>query len=119
MGRGSRNRKIKIMSYIDQREPGIEWEKQNPNWTNRFKNKQSKYVEVEKTNYNFKNIKSFPETRDDVLFPHLQKLNFSHRMDALKHCNDNKIPFLWWNDIMYDLEGNRIDIGYYDLPKTK
>lgn len=104
------------MNYIDQREPGSRFEREFPNWANGFKKDLIFSSEVVKTEYNFKNIKPFPESKKDVLFPYLKGLSFSHKMDALKYCNDNQISFLWWNDSMFDLEGNSIDIGYYDLP---
>ena len=37
-------------------------------------------------------------------------------MDALKYCIENKIPFLFFNDKIYDWNNNIIDINYFDLP---
>jgi hypothetical protein len=111
--------------YIDQREPGFDFEKRNPNWTDQFKKKESNYFngfsKYKTTDYDFSKIeliKKLPESRKDVCFPHLEKLNFGHRMDALKYCVENKIPFLWFNDTMFDWHQNVIDIDYYDLPIT-
>ena len=101
--------------YIDQREPGFEKPNLLKNKLNNF-NGFSKYKKADFDFSKLQLIKKIPESKKDVCFPHLQNLNFGHRMDALKYCIDNKIPFLWFNDTMFDWHQNIIDIGYYDLP---
>ncbi len=107
---------------MDQREPDLLWQKQNPGWTDRLRSKSesvnntpSKY---DSTEYNFSKlelIKKFPEKRSDVYDAYGAKENYGHRLDALKHCVDNKIPFLMWNCQIFDWHCNLVDVDYYIL----
>lgn len=63
-------------------------------------------------------IKKYPESREDVFDAYRNKIS-SHIMDAMKYCVDNKIPFLLWNNIIYDWHGNSIDCDYWFLPIKK
>ena len=53
-------------------------------------------------------LKPFPDSDDDIYDAFNEKEGFGHQMDALKHCIDNKIPFLRWNGMLYDWHQNRI-----------
>lgn len=106
----------------DQREPDLLWQKQNPNWTDQYNkgNSPRNPSKYESTDYDFSKlvlIKKWPESRSDVYDAYNAKENFGHRMDALKHCVDNKIPFLLWNCQIFDWHCNLVDIDYYIIKK--
>jgi hypothetical protein len=58
---------------------------------------------------NLELTKPFPETDEDIYDAINGEECFGHQMDALKHCIDNKIPFLRWNGMLYDWHQNRVD----------
>ena len=79
------------------------WKKSNPD--------QAK-GRVNREKYDFSKlelIKPFPESDDDIYDAFNAPESYGHQMDALKHCVDNKIPFLRWNGMLYDWHQNRVD----------
>ena len=97
--------------YIDQREPGIEYNKTNN--SHYIKAGESYYI-PKKDLLNKIPITKIPTHKNQVLLcNHLT--NFNHQMDALKHAKDNNLEFIVWNDVMYDLYGNNLQIDYWIL----
>ena len=59
---------------------------------------------------NLELIKLYPESEDDIYDAFNAPEDYGHRMDALKHCIENKIPFLRWNGMVYDWHQNQIKV---------
>lgn len=108
-----------MSDYTDQREPGLTFERNNPNWTDRFKKENEKY-DYNPQHNDFKDVvllKNIPEYKEDVLDLYNQSdLKINNKIDTFKYCIDNKIPFLLFNGKIYDWDDNIINVDYFDLP---